>query len=210
MELRRVVQPAYEPVSVDEAKLHCRIDGTDEDVYVASLIRSAREQVEDTLRRTLMQTTWELQLDTWPARVSSLPNAPLLSVTSMIYVDDEAADTTLSASDYVVNTGATPGRIVLKRTASWPGTTLRETGAIRIRYVAGYRTLDATLTGAPLTAEIAAARAAVPARAKQAVLLIVGHLYENREQVTMSAGTSPSVLPMGVDALLMPFRVIEF
>lgn len=45
----------------------------------------------------------------------------------------------------------------------------------------------------------------VPAPIRHAILLLVGHLYENRMAVT--AATAMGAMPLGVDALLSPYRV---
>lgn len=50
--------------------------------------------------------------------------------------------------------------------------------------------------------------AAVPQGIKQAMLLLVGSWYENRE-ATISGATIAEV-PFAVDALIAPYRVIEF
>lgn len=44
-----------------------------------------------------------------------------------------------------------------------------------------------------------------PAPIRHAILLFVGHLYENRMAVTSALGTAE--MPMGVEALLSPFRL---
>lgn len=46
--------------------------------------------------------------------------------------------------------------------------------------------------------------AAVPYNFKAAILLLVGHLYENREAVVLA--TQPAKLPMAVEALTLPWR----
>ena len=45
----------------------------------------------------------------------------------------------------------------------------------------------------------------VPGPLVQALLLLVGHLYENREAVVV--GANAIKLPMAVDWLVMPFRL---
>ncbi|KQP34298.1 hypothetical protein ASF27_01685 [Methylobacterium sp. Leaf102] len=67
------------------------------------------------------------------------------------------------------------------------GETPSDAGFITVRYRAGY------------------AGGAVPAPIRHAILLMVGHLYENRMAVT--AATHMGAMPMGVDALLSPYRV---
>jgi len=41
-------------VSLSEAKEHCRVDISDDDAYISTLISVAREVVEDRLDQTLM------------------------------------------------------------------------------------------------------------------------------------------------------------
>lgn len=50
----------------------------------------------------------------------------------------------------------------------------------------------------------------VPAAYKHAMLLIIGHLFENREEVVIGSGLTASQLPMGVSNLLAPTRHVRF
>lgn len=208
MNLIRVTQPLYEPCSVDEMKLHMRVDGDVEHGYIQSLIIAARKHVEDVLSRTLMGSEWELHLDRWPGSKAELPMAsPLRSISSVTWLNTSDAPTVISSSSYYAETGREPGRIVLRNGASWPGNAnLREVSGVRIRYLAGYA--DALTTSS--TAQIAAARNAVPETFRAAIKLIVGHLYENREAVVVGAGLTGAQIPLGVDALLWPDRVMTF
>ncbi len=207
MNLQRISGPLHEPISVDDLMMHSRIDSDAEYTYVQSLIAAAREHVEDELRRTLMPTTWEWTLDNWPCVPLAIPRAPLRSIVSIKYTDEDGVEATYSASNYFIDTASEPGRLMLKPDASWPSVTLQAIAGVKIRFVAGYAdALDEDST----QAEITAARNATPIRARQAIRLIAAHLYENREEVTMGAGLTPAQLPLGVSALLMPLRVIRF
>ena len=184
-------QPAEEPVTVEEAKLQCRVDGTEEDVLFERLISAARGYAETFTRRALITQTWEAYLDGWPTvDYIDLPYPPLQSVTSLVYKDTAGASTTWGAANYIVDIGRTPGRIMLAG-ISWPSTTLYPTSGITIRYVCGY----------------GATGKSVPATTRQAILLLVGHLYENRESTVERALT---VIPMGVEALLWMERDLRF
>jgi len=243
MSLQRVAEPLYEPISVDEARAHLRVDGDEDYGYIGGLIAAARAHVEDELRRTLMPTEWQLQLDDWPGRTTEtllspltviagvnsqsaymplqvasamdrmpgrlleLPMAPLRSVTSVKYVDANGVEATFASTNYTVDAWSAPGRIALNRMAVWPGVQLLPVGGVRVRFVAGYADL---LTAASPQTDITAARNAVPERYKAAIKLIVGHLYENREEVMVGAGIVASQLPLGVHKLLMPTRVFGF
>lgn len=208
MKLIRLASPLHEPCSVDDLKAHMRVDGDVEYGLIQSLITAAREHIEDVLHRTLMPCEWELQFDAWPPTAFELPMAaPLRSVTSITYVDEAGSTSTWSASNYLADTACEPGRVVMRRTASAPAVVLRETGGVSVRYVAGYADL---LTASSTAEDIAAARNAVPEPFRVALKLMVAHLFENREAVVVGAGLTPAQIPLGVDALLWPRRVVTY
>jgi uncharacterized phiE125 gp8 family phage protein len=188
--LALITAPAAEPVSVSEAKTHLRVDISADDTLIGNYITAARQYVEEHLRRALVTQTWELVLDYWPGRGKMrFPFPPLQSVTSVTYYDEDGNAAVYASSNYIVDTVAEPGAIVLKTSKTWPTVTLQEVNGIRVRYVAGY-----------------GAAAAVPQPIKSAILLLVGTLYENREDVQNAQGISVTTLPFGVQELLMPYR----
>ena len=191
MALKLITAPAAEPVSTSEAKAHLRVDTTADDTYIGTLITVARQNVESHLRRSLITQTWEVVLDAFPAGVIRLPKPPLASVTSIKYTDDEGNESTYSSDNYVVDSDTEPGRVVLKSGQTWPAVTLAAANGVRVRYVAGY----------------GAAGSNVPQAIRQAILLVIGSLYENREDVLVAQGVSIGVLPFGVVALLAPYRI---
>ena len=191
MALKLITAPAAEPVSTSEAKSHLRVDTTADDTYIGTLITVARQNVESHLRRALISQTWEVVLDAFPAGVIRLPKPPLASVTSIKYTDDDGVEATYSSDNYVVDSDTEPGRVVLKSGQTWPAVTLAAANGVRVRYVAGY----------------GAAGSNVPQAIRQAILLVIGSLYENREDVLVAQGVSIGVLPFGVVALLAPYRI---
>ena len=181
--------PALEPVSLDEAKAHLRVTSADEDAYIASLITAAREWCEGFQQRAYVTQTRKLVLDRFPGGCAIyLPRPPLQSVTSIVYTDSEGAQYTVDADSYIVDTDAEPGRIVLAYGASWPSVTLRPAAGVEITYVAGYG--DAS---------------DVPQKVKQAMLLLVGHWYEQREAVLV--GSISKEIEFAVHSLLWQDRV---
>ena len=182
MALKIVTAPAVEPVTLAEAKLHLRVDGTDQDTLIAGLIQAAREHLETViLGRALVTQTLEYVVSRFPCWEMPLPRPPLQSVTTVKYTDSLNAEHTLSNTLYCLNIDRSPGLLTPAYGKSWPTATLAPTGAIRIRYVAGY-----------------GLAAAVPQAFKQAILLLVGHLYANRELTSAQALT---VVPLAVDSL---------
>jgi uncharacterized phiE125 gp8 family phage protein len=188
-ELTLTSGPATEPVTTAEAKSHLRVDYSDDDTLIGSLITAARQYAEMVLDRQIITATWSMRLNRWPCVTRwnewgeiRLPKPPLVSVTSVAYVDSNGTSQTFSTSDYIVFTPTKQqGSIRLNYGEAWP-THRSQPGAITIVYVAGY-----------------GAAAAVPVVVKQAILLIVGHLYENRENTTAQSLMS---IPLGARALL--------
>jgi uncharacterized phiE125 gp8 family phage protein len=189
--LKLVTAPAAEPVSLTEAKAHCRVDTSDDDTLIGSLITASREYVERILQRRLINSTWDFTLNRFESDYIRLPYAPLSSVTSVSYVDSDGTTQTLSTSVYDTDLTREPGGIFLKYAQVWP--TPRDIqNAVTVRYVAGY----------------GAAGTSVPNAIKQAMLLLIGNWYENRESVVI--GTISGELPMAVKSLLWSYRVPEF
>lgn len=192
--LKLITAPTTEPVSLAEAKLHLRVDGTADDALITALITAARLAVENFSRRALITQAWILSMDRFPgADAILLPRPPLQNGTGtaveITYKLADGTEQTYSAANYVVDTVSEPGRIRLVSTATWPGDELYPLSAVTISFTAGYGAAED-----------------VPQIYKQAMLLLIGHWYENREQVT-TTGAVPQEIPMGVEYLLWPERV---
>lgn len=161
--------PAALPVTVEEAKMHLRVDSTYEDSHIENLIRAATELAQYNTDRALITQTVEEYFDDLPyGRVIDLSLSPLQSVTSVSYMDTAGAYQIFSSANYTVDTKSMPPRIVLNPNTSWPSTVGDFPNAIKVVYIAG----DTTT-------------AAVPDTIKQAILLQVGFLYQNREDMAM-------------------------
>jgi len=186
----RICQPPQEePVDLSEAKDHIRETGSDQDAVIESLITSAREWCEGFQQRAYVTQTRRLTLDRWPrGRTIYLPRPPLQSVERIVYTDADGTQYEVDANDYIVDTAAEPGRIVLARGVWWPSGGLRPAAGVEVVYVAGYGDADA-----------------VPKKAKQAILLLVGHWYEHREVVL--TGTISKEIDFSVSSLLAQDRI---
>lgn len=197
MPFRVTTEPLVEPVTVTEAKRHCRVDGNDEDSDFDIFIAAARRQVEKWEWRSHLTQTLTLTLPRFPAcQTIRLPRPPLQSVTSITYLDVDGDSQTVDSSDYIVDTANEPGIVVPAYGVSWPSTRSNHPAAVTIVYVAGYGDDPED----------------VPAETRQAIKLTIGHLYKNREAV-VETEMGLEVLPIGVDAFLNPChdaRVLEF
>lgn len=198
MALRIITPPPAEPLTLAEVKEHLRVTTTNEDSIIAAYLAAARQSIEGPdgfTGRAFVAQTWELVIDEFPTAEVKIPLPPLREVVSIKYDDGNGDEQTLDPSLYYVDDVSEPGWIV-PVTAGWPST-LDAINAVRVRFTAGY----APDTGVSPTDY----GANVPDNIKSAILLLVGSLYENREEVV--AGTTLTELPWGVEALLRPSRV---
>lgn len=168
MSLQLIAPPSAEPVSLPDMKLYLRIDGTTYDTLLTALLGAARDYAQRRQRRAYLTQTWELTLDAFPPMPIELPYSPLATVSSIKYVDSAGAETTVSSSNYVVDTSSTPGRVALKSDYSWPGVTLREVGGFKLRYTCG-----------------ASTAALVPDTTLLAIKGFVAHRFENPEDASV-------------------------
>jgi hypothetical protein len=96
----------------------------------------------------------------WPISYFDLPRPPLVSVTSIKYLDADHVEQTFPSTDYWVSGVGRTGRITLKSGSVWP-TVGAYSDAVVIRFVAGYSVVPEPLISAVLldAAESVAAQA---------------------------------------------------
>jgi uncharacterized phiE125 gp8 family phage protein len=195
MALKLYTGPTVEPVTLEEAKLHLRVDdpstssGADDNV-IRDLITAARLDIETLSMHALITQTWDLYLDAFPGSEIQLPMPPVQSVTGVYYTPDSTGvEATVTSTYYRTDIISYPPRVVLKSDYSWPGDALIEVNGVKVRFVAGFGDDPSD----------------VDQRLRQAVLLLVGHYYENREAI-YTGRTKPELLPMGVSGLVWEYR----
>jgi uncharacterized phiE125 gp8 family phage protein len=181
MNLVQTTPPAIEPVTRAEAKRFARITTDVDDDLVDNLITAARLGIEAWTGLQLITATWKLLIDGFPssylpddswrfpgvraARVTEivLPRPPLLSVTSVKYIDLDGVQQTL-ATTWTADTVARPGRILLDYGEAWPSIR-RQPNAVEIIYQAGF--------GNAVTD--------VPENVKLALKMLLNDAYEHRD-----------------------------
>lgn len=164
--------PATEPITLAEAKAQLRVesDFTDDDTWITTAITVVREQVEALTNRALISQSLELAISEFDD-VMQLPKPPFISLTSIQYYDEDDALQTLASTVYTVNDFVEPAEIALAYEQTWPAVYDRP-DAIRIAFSTGY-----------------ANAAAVPASIKQAMLMLLTDLYDNRSSSTSNFNT---------------------
>lgn len=170
---------------------------TTSDPYLIALIKTARDYCESFTHRALITQTWDLKLDAFPCDSDEaifLPKPPVSSVTSVTYLDTANVSQTWAATtgyltDLPSGPHASPARIAPAYGVPYPSTYDVE-NAVTIRFVAGY----------------GAAASSVPDGIKWAMRILMGTWYDPGRQ-SVVIGSTASVIPHTVDALLWPFKV---
>jgi uncharacterized phiE125 gp8 family phage protein len=176
--------PLVEPVNLAEAKAHLRVTHADDDIYISTLIKTARMTVESQTGLALITQGWSLFLDDWPCGgIVTLPLFPVIDVVDIKVYGDDSTAATIDPAHYYEDRTSRPSRIVLRGSRSWvrPG---RVANGIEILLSIGF----------------GANAAAVPEPLREAVLLLVGHWYATRGDVD---GT---LQPLHIAELLRPYR----
>jgi len=183
--------PAIEPVTLSEAKAHCRIDGAADDAVLASLVTTSRLHIEAALGLALVTQGWRLVRDAWPARDGvRLPLRPVSAVTAVRVADDTGTFAIVDPTLWRL-LRADDGEVqLLSAAAPWPQPGVAS-GGIEITFDAGFGD----------TAE------AVPAPIRQALLMLIAHWYENREPARV--GSARTRTPGAVSDLLAPYTRVR-
>lgn len=180
-----VVTPPSPAIGRDLVDAHLRLEvgvAHEDDALIDAYVAAAVAYI-DGPRGRLGRAIWEQTLELRQigfGQTIRLPYGPVRAVTSIKYVDQDGAEQTLAADQYVLSND---GVISLAHNASWPS--LRgDAEGVRIRYVAGYD--------------------ALPDGIRAALLMMVAHWYRNREAVT--ADQAAGEVPMGARALLAQYQ----
>jgi uncharacterized phiE125 gp8 family phage protein len=178
--------PVNEPWTLAEVKSYLKIDDSNEDSMLNTLIKGARMVAESYLNQGLITQTVTEKLDRLGNPTIYLSVSPVLAVSSFQYANSENTTATFAATDYVVDTFSKPARLNLGYGKTWP-TLYGNINDVTITYTVGYGTESS----------------AVPFQIRQAILLMVADTYENRQDYVKR-------LPTASQYLLDQYRVQYF
>ena len=179
-----VTAPAVTPISLDEVKSQLRVEHTDDNTLLTRLISVAiaMTDVKGVLGQAMITQTWAQWLGPNPTKTVQLLLGPVQSVSAVKYYDVDGVLQTDTLANYSVFGVPSKTTIEPKSGFNWPVTQERD-DAIKIEYVIGYG--DASTD--------------VPETIRHALMLMIGHWYDNREQTQMD---DLSDIPFGFMELL--------
>ncbi len=185
-----VTAPATEPITLSLAKEHLNVDLDTHDTLITRAIKTAREHTEKYLRSQIITATWKMHLDRFPWAAIEINKPPISSITHVKYFDADNNQQTWDSSLYETDLILSPSRLQPISTETYPST-FERLKAVEIQFVTGYADADA-----------------VPEPIQDAMYLIIGHLYANRQDVI--TGTQVRKLLKGSEWLLDPYRSFVF
>ena len=186
--LEIVDAPLITPVSVAEVKEQLRIETSDSDAIITRLINVAvaYTDVKGALGQAMISQKWAQWLGPNPTQQVVLILGPVQAVNAVKYYDTDGDLQTDTIGNYEVFGTEFSTKVGPKDGFSWPVTQNRE-DAIKIEYTIGYGD----------------AASDVPDTIRHALMMLIGHWYDHREQTAMD---ELSNVPYGFDQLLNMHR----
>lgn len=214
--LRLVTDATAEPIQIGEAKQYCRVDQTDEDDLIRSLIVAARRYVEKETGLALRTQTWAAVYDRWPegqgqglggpwwdgtrqlpislitsTSTIEIPKRPFQSITHIKLRDAYGTLNTVDSSIYFTEISDMRGRVNRVLGKVWPTIILANSGAIEITFTAGFD---------------AAPYPGIPQDLITAIKVLVKHWFDNREPVVNG---NVAAVPNHVNEILKYWRPLR-
>ncbi|HEV7323534.1 MAG TPA: hypothetical protein VGN91_00560 [Bosea sp. (in: a-proteobacteria)] len=154
-------------MTLDRARLQVGGDGTEFDAVLTDLIAAARDHAEKYCSVRFAQRTVDLVCDDF-AELSRLPEAPASALTSIDYVDVDGAAQSVASTVYETRFDGYEVSIVLKPGQRWP----ERARGTRV-------TLKGLVVGG-----------SAPESVRQAMLLMIGAWFKDRENVSAAIRTA--------------------
>ena len=214
----KIITPASaEPISMEMARKQCRVDPEgsppthEDDELIAVFLTAAREWCEDELGMNIAPAIAETSFDDFPGTttitnsvgttatspgVLALESGPVLGILSIKYLDTDGLEQEVDWTTYYLDTDDQVAVVRLftgdEDDEPWP-TSNGTPNNVKVRYSIGYSLPTDSPQDAPL-----------PARIKAAILLVLGHLYQNRSNTVEK---NLAEIPLGAAALLSPLKL---
>ena len=206
-----VSPPAIEPISIVEAQQHLRLEGQYDADYVMSLITTARMTLEKWCWSAFIAQTWQYWFDRFWWKMF-LPRGPIATGWNPVGGNNPLRPQEgtncggiLWVKYLTPAATANPASLTLLPPSIYETSQENELPFLRQQYLQtypvtrGYRD-DVTLQ---VVCGYGSTPQSVPMPLRQALKLLLSHLYYNRGEI-------PAEPPQAIDALITPYRLREF
>lgn len=186
---------ATDYITLTEAKTHLRVTGTDDDTYIGALLEAAFSIASEYVGYPLKKSTVQFVFDEGNSDEDNILRimSRILSISSVQYYDDDGV---LHTADYapINNVFGNYGvNIYLNELESDS-----VTDKYLVTAVAGWEIVGASVDQAMI----------FPKSIKQAILMIISNLYDNRQDLVI--GASMAEMPQNSKWMLNPYKMYAF
>lgn len=184
MAVSLVTAPTSRPLTLDQVKRHLRIETSDDDLYLESLIDASIAHLESVSDLKLITQTWRQYLDELPENNTvRLSVFPVRSITSVVYFDTNGDEKSVTNNRLELDRFSNPARLIIGNVGS----------------------IEPKLNGIEITIEAGFGETAidVPDSLIRALLVLIAHNYEFRGAVPVS--DIPASEPHGFRTLIAPY-----
>ena len=180
----KVIQEPIEPISLADVKNYLRTipdDTSEDDGIIRPLMTAAHEFIENATGRALAVQTLQVTLPSFPSTPIRLPRTPFIDVVSVTYTTVDGETHIVDANNYYV--GGNDGTIYFP---SPPTDELFPIDPVKITYRCGYESMPFPL--------------------RQAVLMVIGHWYVNREGVQIGSRINEVAADFALQNIIHQYR----
>tara|TARA_R110002050_G_scaffold2385_2_gene13909 strand:+ start:2451 stop:3029 length:579 start_codon:yes stop_codon:yes gene_type:complete len=182
-----ITAAASNVLTTSEVKSHLKVDTTADDTLIDNLIIAATNSCQEYTNRFFIETEITQYGDKW-SDVAELFKSPVIAdLFNILYYDTNGDPQVLATSKYTLDNISEPARLAPAPGESWPDI-IDGLNAVEVNYKVGTR-LAANVDNA----------------IKQALLLTIGHWYQNREAVIV--GRQVNEMPMSAKYLLDQYKI---
>lgn len=187
------------PIPIADVRTQLRIEHTSEDSVIERSFGAAMEFFEEETLRAVTPNRYELRLDDWPCQAVILERAPVREIEAITYLprDGGPAEELDPATYYVA--ARRDGLSEVRVDGGWPhsiGLASRP-GNVVVRFVAGYDSRGGTDSDPAFK---------LPRKYEQALILLTGHWFENREE---TAERDTKEIKVGARAIMRQARIFR-
>lgn len=190
------------PIPIADVRTALRIEHTSEDSVIERAFGAAMEFFEEETLRALTPNTYELSLDDWPCGAVILERAPVREIVSITYLPREGTEGAVEldpvAYPYYL-AARRDGLSEVRLSGGWPHSIglASRAGNVTVRFLAGYDSRTGTDSDPAFR---------LPRKYEQALILLTGHWFDNREE---TAERDTKEIKVGARAIMRQARIFR-